>query len=93
MLRVALALAFAFAWFGVDAAHAQRRLALVIGVAEYRDLPAIVRSPTDARAVKGSLTALGFKGVRMAKLLISAVSAGGAQVMRADGGRKRQIRN
>lgn len=61
MLRVALALAFAFAWLGVDAAHAQRRLALVIGIAEYRDLPGIVRSQVDARAVRDALTAIGFE--------------------------------
>lgn len=60
MLRAALALALAFAWLGVDAASAQRRLALVIGVTEYRELPRVVRSAGDARAVRDALTGIGF---------------------------------
>lgn len=60
MLRAVFALLFALTWIGIGEAQAQRRVALVIGAAEYRELPGIVRSAGDARAVKEALETLGF---------------------------------
>ena len=61
MIRALLLASLAFAFFSVDAAHAERRRALVVGIAEYRELPGILRSSGDARAVSESLTQIGFE--------------------------------
>jgi hypothetical protein len=60
MIRTLLLTALALAWFSADPAYAERRRALVVGIAEYRDLQAIVRSASDARAVSETLTQIGF---------------------------------
>lgn len=52
---------WALALFSAGPAQAERRRALVVGVAEYRELPGIVRSSGDARAVHDALTRIGFE--------------------------------
>ena len=55
---VAVAAAFAL---GAGAAHAESRVALVIGNGAYKQVPALDNPPNDARDVAQALTFLGFK--------------------------------
>ena len=59
MLRAVIALLTVLMLQGAAAAQAQRR-AIVIGIAEYRELQGIVRPVGDARAVHDRLSQLGF---------------------------------
>jgi uncharacterized protein len=61
VLRAALALLLALAAFGSSPAQAQRRLALVIGIAEYQHLPKLRRPVGDAQAVQEALFAHGVE--------------------------------
>lgn len=61
MIRAALALLVAFAAFGASPAQAQRRLALVIGIAEYQFLPKLRRPVGDAQAVQEALFVQGVE--------------------------------
>ncbi len=61
MLRAALAVLVALLALGASPAEAQRRAALVIGIAEYRNLPGLVRPTGDARAVRDALAYTGFE--------------------------------
>ncbi len=61
MIRSLFASLLALTILNAYPAYAERRLALVVGIAEYRELPAIVRSAADARAVSQSLTEIGFE--------------------------------
>ena len=61
MIRSLFLTLFALTFLSAYPANAERRLALVVGVAEYRELPGIVRSVADARAVSHALTEIGFQ--------------------------------
>jgi uncharacterized protein len=61
MFRSLFATLLALTFLNAYPAYAERRLGLVVGIAEYRELPGIVRSAADARAVSQSLTEIGFE--------------------------------
>src|SRR5262245_12851799 len=60
--KAAVALAAA-AWCGLGAAHAENRVALVMGNSAYRSVPPLSNPANDARAIADLLTSAGFEVV------------------------------
>ena len=61
MMRALFALVLGLTCLAAAPAEAERRVALVVGLAEYRNLTPLVRPPGDARAVRDQLARLGFE--------------------------------
>ncbi|MDG2528925.1 caspase family protein [Caulobacter endophyticus] len=61
MTRVWLIAVIAALWFAATAAHAERRVALVIGASAYKAVAPLANPVNDARAVAKSLKATGFE--------------------------------
>ena len=57
----AVVLALALLAATAAAAQAERRLALVIGIADYQDLQSLVKPSADAPAIEGALARIGFE--------------------------------
>jgi len=61
MLRLVAAPAFCFASLALPAWAADKRVALVIGVGAYRNVPALANPPRDAKLIAPLLQKLGFE--------------------------------
>ena len=62
MRRVtAVAAALVLSWLGMTPAHADKRVALVIGNADYQKADKLANPLTDARGMRDALTKLGFE--------------------------------